>query len=55
MSHGGKGDKARPLAVPMEEFDKKFESIFGESKLQKRIREEAESQSKQSSQDDKDK
>jgi hypothetical protein len=52
MSHGGKGDKARPLAIPMEEFDKKFEGIFGESKLQKRIREEAEALSKQTSQDE---
>lgn len=41
MADGGKGDKARPYGVPLEEFDVKFEAIFGESKLQKRIREEA--------------
>ena len=29
MSHGGKGDKPRPLNVPKEEFDKSFENIFG--------------------------
>jgi hypothetical protein len=53
MADGGKGDKARPYGIPMKEFDKKFEDIFGESKLQKRIREEAEA--KQASQDEKDK
>ena len=26
---GGKGDAPRPLSVPMEQFDKNFESIFG--------------------------
>ena len=25
----GKGSRARPLAVPKEEFDKSFENIFG--------------------------
>jgi hypothetical protein len=25
----GKGSKARPFAVPKEEFDKSFENIFG--------------------------
>jgi hypothetical protein len=30
MKHdGGKGDAPRPLGIPMEEFDKNFESIFG--------------------------
>ena len=29
MSHGGKGDKPRPLAVPMEQFDKSWDAIFG--------------------------
>jgi len=29
MSDGGKGDKPRPLSVPIEKFDKNFEAIFG--------------------------
>lgn len=29
MRDGGKGDKPRPLSVPIEEFDKNFETIFG--------------------------
>lgn len=29
MRDGGKGDTPRPLGVPMEEFDKNFEIIFG--------------------------
>lgn len=26
---GGKGDVPRPFSVPMEQFDKNFEAIFG--------------------------
>ena len=26
---GGKGDAPRPLGVPMEQFNKNFETIFG--------------------------
>jgi hypothetical protein len=26
---GGKGDAPRPLGVPIEQFDKNFEAIFG--------------------------
>ena len=29
MSDGGKGDKPRPLGIPIEQFDKNFETIFG--------------------------
>jgi hypothetical protein len=29
MSHGGKGDDPRPLGVTREEFNNKFETIFG--------------------------
>jgi len=29
MSDGGKGDTPRPLSVPIELFDKNFETIFG--------------------------
>jgi hypothetical protein len=29
MRDGGKGDKPRPLGIPMEQFDKNFEAIFG--------------------------
>jgi len=29
MRDGGKGDTPRPLGVPMEQFDRSFEAIFG--------------------------
>ena len=29
MRDGGKGDTPRPLGVPMEQFDKNLEAIFG--------------------------
>jgi hypothetical protein len=29
MRDGGKGDTPRPLGIPMEEFDKNFEVVFG--------------------------
>jgi hypothetical protein len=29
MRDGGKGDTPRPLGVPMEQFDRNFEAIFG--------------------------
>lgn len=32
MRDGGKGDTPRPLSVPIEEFDKNFEVIFGKKK-----------------------
>jgi hypothetical protein len=35
MRDGGKGDKPRPLSVPLEQFEKSFEAIFG--KKEKRI------------------
>jgi hypothetical protein len=28
MSDGGKGSSARPLSIPKEEFDKRWEAIF---------------------------
>jgi hypothetical protein len=34
MRDGGKGDTPRPLSVPMEEFDKSFEIIFGKKERQ---------------------
>lgn len=42
MRDGGKGDTPRPLGVPMEEFDKNFDAIFGKKlsqaeKLQKEL------------------
>jgi hypothetical protein len=42
MADGGKGDKARPLAIPLEEFDKKYRAIFGESPLERKLREQKE-------------
>ena len=32
MSDGGKGDKARPLSVPKEEFDNRWDLIFKKGK-----------------------
>lgn len=32
---GGKGDAPRPFSVPLEQFDKNFEAIFG--KKEKRV------------------
>lgn len=29
MRDGGKGDKPRPLSVPLEKFDENFEAVFG--------------------------
>jgi len=29
MNEGGKGCKPRPFNIPMNEFDKKFDSVFG--------------------------
>ena len=31
---GGKGDIPRPLGVPMEQFDRNFEVIFGKKKTE---------------------
>ena len=30
--HGGKGSKPRPFSVSQEEFDNRFEAIFGKKK-----------------------
>lgn len=38
MSHGGKGDKPRPLGVSREVFDQRFETIFGKKEKQKENR-----------------
>ena len=32
MSDGGKGSKPRPFSVSQEEFDNRFEAIFGKKK-----------------------
>ena len=32
MRDGGKGDKPRPLSVPMEEFDNRWDLIFKKPK-----------------------
>jgi hypothetical protein len=34
MRDGGKGDAPRPLGVPMEQFDKNFEVIFGKRRIE---------------------
>ena len=35
MNDGGKGDKPRPLSVPIEVFDANFDAIFGKKKTPK--------------------
>jgi hypothetical protein len=42
MSDGGKGSKPRPIAIPLEEYDKKYSAIFGESPLERKLREQRE-------------
>jgi hypothetical protein len=37
MRDGGKGVAPRPLSIPMEEFDKNFDAIFGVNKLAEKI------------------
>jgi len=32
MTDGGKGDRQRPLGVPMEQFDEAWDRIFNEKK-----------------------
>lgn len=32
MSHGGKGDKPRPFSVSQQEFDNRWDNIFGKKK-----------------------
>ena len=32
MSDGGKGDRPRPVSVRLEEFDERFDAIFGKKK-----------------------
>ena len=33
MSHGGKGDKRRPLVVDEEQFNNNWDAIFGKVKI----------------------
>jgi len=35
MRDGGKGDKPRPLSIPMEEFDNKWDAIFKKNQEKK--------------------
>lgn len=41
MSDGGKGSSPRPFS-DRKQFDNNFKNVFGESKLEKRLREERE-------------
>lgn len=41
MSDGGKGDKPRPLSVPKEEFDNRWETIFGKKTKEEKPKEES--------------
>ena len=43
MRDGGKGDKPRPLSVPLEKFDEQWDLIFKNAKkLEERMKEEIE-------------
>ena len=33
MGHGGKGSKPRPFSVSKDEFDNRFDAIFGKKKI----------------------
>lgn len=48
---GGKGVAPRPLGIPMEEFDKNFDAIFGVNKLAKKIIKQTEEAIKRGKQD----
>ena len=37
MSDGGKGSKPRPFSVSKEEYDNRFEAIFGKKKKEENI------------------
>jgi hypothetical protein len=37
MSDGGKGSKPRPFSVSQEEYDNRFEAIFGKKKKQETL------------------
>jgi len=37
---GGKGDTQRPLGIPMEQFDKNFNAIFGKKPNPEEVKEE---------------
>ena len=40
MRDGGKGDKQRPLSVPMKQFDNNWDAIFNKNKqLQEKLEE----------------
>ena len=41
MSDGGKGSAPRPFSVDISTYEKNFSAIFGESKLERKKREEA--------------
>ena len=41
MSDGGKGSAPRPFSVDTSTYEKNFSAIFGESKLERKKREEA--------------
>lgn len=40
MSDGGKGSKARPIDVPVDQFKKNWDQIFGKNKEEKKDKDE---------------
>lgn len=47
MSDGGKGCKPRPIAIPLDEYDDNYKRIFGESPLERKLREQKENELQQ--------
>ena len=46
MSHGGKGDKRRPLVVPKEVFEKNWDAIFGKKEKKQESKKTADKKKK---------
>ena len=40
MSDGGKGDKPRPIGIPIEEFDNRWDNIFKKKPTEEQPKEE---------------
>jgi hypothetical protein len=46
MSHGGKGDKRRPLVVPKEVFENNWDAIFGKKEKKQESKKTADKKKK---------
>ena len=52
MSDGGKGSAPRPFSVDTQTFENNYKNIFGESKLDRKLREEAERKKREAALDE---